>query len=103
MHVTVLEILVCALGETLLVVWLVIMASATVSELGVLASTVALTMIAVAASRMQPVPPALVGKMAQLAHVSFLQLLMQLLLCFCANLFNLMVLKAAIILASLVN
>ncbi len=65
-----LEILVRALGWTLLVVLLVVIASATITKLGVLASTVTLTMIAVVALHMQPVAPALVGEMMQLTHVS---------------------------------
>ncbi len=52
MHVTGLEILVRALGGTLLVVLLVVVASATVTKLGVLASTVALKMIAIFALHM---------------------------------------------------
>jgi hypothetical protein len=52
-HVTGLEILVCALGGTLLVVLLVIVASATITKLGVLALTVALMMIAIVALRLR--------------------------------------------------
>jgi hypothetical protein len=66
-------LLVRALGGTLLVILLVAIASATITKLGVLALTVALTMIAVVASCMQPVAPALVSKMAQLTGVSLLQ------------------------------
>jgi hypothetical protein len=93
-HVTGLEILVLALGGTLLVVSLVVVASTTITKIGVLALTIALRMIAVAASRVPPVAPALalVGKMAQLARVSLLQLMSQLVLCLCTNLFDLMAL-----------
>jgi hypothetical protein len=80
------------LGGALLVFFPVVNASTTVMKLGVLTPTIALAMIAFIASCVQPVAPALVGKMAQLERVSLLQLLMQLTLCFCVNLLNLMVL-----------
>jgi hypothetical protein len=89
MHVTGLEILFHMLGRTLLVVLLVIIVSATVAKLRVFMSTVTSTMIAVISLRMQPVAPALAGKMVQLALVLLLQLLTQLVLCFCKNLFDL--------------
>jgi hypothetical protein len=92
MHMTGLEILVRALGGTLLVVLLVVVASTTITKLGVLALTVLSTIIAIVALRMQPVAPALVGEMAQLTHVLLLQLMTQLALCFRAKLLNLMVL-----------
>jgi hypothetical protein len=85
-HVTGLEILVRALGGTLLVVLLVVVASATVTKLGVLASTVALKMIAIFALHMWPVAPVLVGEMAQLTRVLILQLTTQLTLRVLANL-----------------
>jgi hypothetical protein len=91
-HVTGLDILVRVFGRTLLVILLVTVASATVTKLGVLVSTVASIMIAIVALHVQPVAPALVGEMMQLAHVSLLQLMMQLALHFYANLFDLMAL-----------
>ncbi len=103
MHVTGLEILFHMLRRTLLVVLLVIVASAIVATLRVFVSTVTSTMIAVIALCMQPVAPALASKMVQLALVLLYQLLTQLVLCFCKNLFDLMELWAAIVLASLVN
>jgi hypothetical protein len=75
-HMSGLEIHVRALGGTLLVILLVIVASATVTKLGVLELTVVSMMIAFVASCVQPVAPVLVGKMAQLAHILLLQLLM---------------------------
>ncbi len=92
MHVTGLEILVHTLRGTLLVVLLVVIVSATVTKLGVLVSTIALTMIVVVASRMQPVAPALVGEIAQLTCVLLLPLMTQLMLCFHTYLLDLMAL-----------
>ncbi len=102
-HVTGLEILVRALVGTLLVILLVVVASPTIMKLGVLSSTLALTMIAVInlwllrwLARWRSLQAyhstntwSLVGgEMAQLAHVSLHQLLMQLMICFCTNLLD---------------
>jgi hypothetical protein len=91
-HMTGLEILVCALRGALLVLLLVVVSSGTITKLGVLASAIALTMIAAVALHVQPVAPALVGKMAQLACILLHLLSTQLVLCFCANLLDLLAL-----------
>jgi hypothetical protein len=91
-HVTGLEVLVRVFGGGLLVVSQVVIVSATATKFGALALTVTLMMTVVIALRMQPVAPALVGEIAQLTRVLLLQLMTQLVLCFHANLLDLMAL-----------
>jgi hypothetical protein len=97
MHMTGLKNLVHMYRGTLVVTLLVVVVvSATVEKLGVLASTIVSMMIAIVTLCVQPVAPLLVGKMAQLTNILFLQLMVHLAFCFLANLLEMMALQAAI-------
>ncbi len=98
-----LEVLALALRGTLLVVAFVIVATAIVAELALLALTMITRTIVVVASSVQPVALALIGEMAHFERVLLLQLLAHLTPCFCSNLFELMALEASIVLMSLLD
>jgi hypothetical protein len=86
MQVARLEALVLAPWGTLLVILLVVAASAAITKLGALAPTVVTsTMRAIIPLCVQPAALALVGKVAQLALVPLLQIVAHLTLCFGSN------------------
>jgi hypothetical protein len=98
-----LEALAPALRGTLLVIAFVVVATAVIAELELLTLTMMAMTIVVVASSIQPVALALISKMAHLARVLLLQLLVHLAPRFHSNLYKLMALEASIVLTSLVD
>jgi hypothetical protein len=98
-----LEALALVLRGTLLVVASVVVATAVIAKLALLASTMRMMTIDVIASSVQSVALALIGKMAHLARISLLQLLAYLAPCFRSNRSKLMAFKASIFFTSLVD
>jgi hypothetical protein len=93
-----LEALALVLRGTLLVDMFVVVATAVVAELALLALTMMTTRrIVVVVSSVQPVALVLIGEMGHLARVSLLQLLAHLPPRFRMNLFELMALEASIV------
>ncbi len=104
MSATGLEALVLALRETLLVIALDVTATAINRELVLLVlAMLTVTIVAIIVSSVRCMAPALVGETLQLARELLFQLAAHLVLCLGANFLELMVLQAAVILASLMD
>jgi hypothetical protein len=88
---------------TLLVIAFVVVATAVVAELAMLASTKMTPTTIIVASSVRPVALVLIGKMVHPTRVLLLQLLAHLTPCFRLKLFELMALEASIILTSFVD